>query len=183
MSERSFQKLLRKTAAILAEKSVETQRLYLRQFRAEDFDDFCEFTSQKELRRLSGIPEYKSREEAQTAFSKLLPRKKQVPPKFAVVFRETGKVIGHFSLAVYPFLLADPVLSQLQGLCAAFALNEIVELLQHDGFACSSVTRGVRVVQFRKDDISFALEVKRSEERRVGKECSEPCRSRWSPYH
>ena len=25
--------------------------------------------------------------------------------------------------------------------------------------------------------------VLRSEERRVGKECSEPCRSRWSPYH
>ena len=25
--------------------------------------------------------------------------------------------------------------------------------------------------------------VTRSEERRVGKECSEPCRSRWSPYH
>ena len=24
---------------------------------------------------------------------------------------------------------------------------------------------------------------KRSEERRVGKECSLPCRSRWSPYH
>ena len=26
-------------------------------------------------------------------------------------------------------------------------------------------------------------EMTRSEERRVGKECSEPCRSRWSPYH
>ena len=24
---------------------------------------------------------------------------------------------------------------------------------------------------------------KRSEERRVGKECSDECRSRWSPYH
>ena len=24
---------------------------------------------------------------------------------------------------------------------------------------------------------------KRSEERRVGKECSKQCRSRWSPYH
>ena len=23
----------------------------------------------------------------------------------------------------------------------------------------------------------------RSEERRVGKECYQPCRSRWSPYH
>ena len=25
--------------------------------------------------------------------------------------------------------------------------------------------------------------VERSEERRVGKECSKQCRSRWSPYH
>ena len=29
----------------------------------------------------------------------------------------------------------------------------------------------------------FAGLTLRSEERRVGKECSEPCRSRWSPYH
>ena len=28
-----------------------------------------------------------------------------------------------------------------------------------------------------------ALESLRSEERRVGKECVQPCRSRWSPYH
>ena len=34
------------------------------------------------------------------------------------------------------------------------------------------------------DDEQFIAESKkRSEERRVGKECSEPCRSRWSPYH
>ena len=26
-------------------------------------------------------------------------------------------------------------------------------------------------------------EIYRSEERRVGKECSKQCRSRWSPYH
>ncbi len=124
MSERSFQKLLRKTASILAEKSVETQRLYLRQFCAEDFEDFYEFTSQKEVQRLSGIPERKSTEEARAAFAKILPKRNRACEKFAVVFRETGKVIGHFSLAVYPFLLTDPVLSQLQGLCAAFALNE-----------------------------------------------------------
>ena len=30
---------------------------------------------------------------------------------------------------------------------------------------------------------SVALVLPRSEERRVGKECSELCRSRWSPYH
>src|SRR3546814_18417138 len=30
---------------------------------------------------------------------------------------------------------------------------------------------------------SAALDVARSEERRVGKECVRSCRSRWSPYH
>ena len=29
----------------------------------------------------------------------------------------------------------------------------------------------------------FAVTALRSEERRVGKECVQPCRSRWSPYH
>ena len=33
-----------------------------------------------------------------------------------------------------------------------------------------------------KRDLALA-ESKRSEERRVGKECIPPCRSRWSPYH
>ena len=37
-----------------------------------------------------------------------------------------------------------------------------------------------------KASVNFAADLRsdiRSEERRVGKECSEPCRSRWSPYH
>src|SRR3546814_14029924 len=31
--------------------------------------------------------------------------------------------------------------------------------------------------------LAGAVIVPRSEERRVGKECVSPCRSRWSPYH
>ena len=31
--------------------------------------------------------------------------------------------------------------------------------------------------------IALGAEGNRSEERRVGKECVQPCRSRWSPYH
>jgi len=31
--------------------------------------------------------------------------------------------------------------------------------------------------------LHIEFQTDRSEERRVGKECSEPCRSRWSPYH
>src|SRR3546814_14594675 len=33
------------------------------------------------------------------------------------------------------------------------------------------------------DAVCFCLTQKRSEERRVGKECVSTCRSRWSPYH
>ena len=43
---------------------------------------------------------------------------------------------------------------------ATFAFHQIVELLQHDGFATSAIVRGIRVVQFRKDETSFSLEVK-----------------------
>ena len=32
-------------------------------------------------------------------------------------------------------------------------------------------------------DYKDAPRIQRSEERRVGKECDIPCRSRWSPYH
>ena len=34
-----------------------------------------------------------------------------------------------------------------------------------------------------KPDCVLGLATGRSEERRVGKECSPRCRSRWSPYH
>src|SRR3546814_20537025 len=32
-------------------------------------------------------------------------------------------------------------------------------------------------------DLTAGMSVRRSEERRVGKECVSPCRTRWSPYH
>src|SRR5881397_3687624 len=39
---------------------------------------------------------------------------------------------------------------------------------------------GMRAVVERGS--GYGARVERSEERRVGKECIEPCRSRWSPY-
>ena len=38
-------------------------------------------------------------------------------------------------------------------------------------------------VKYSTNSDDSELELSRSEERRVGKECSSPCRSRWSPYH
>ena len=45
------------------------------------------------------------------------------------------------------------------------------------------VTREPGGTRLGEDLRSLLLQVSRSEERRVGKECSSPCRSRWSPYH
>src|SRR3546814_18294078 len=41
---------------------------------------------------------------------------------------------------------------------------------------------GARGIDYVEDVVLLRLE-RRSEERRVGKECVSTCRSRWSPYH
>src|SRR3546814_11502688 len=48
---------------------------------------------------------------------------------------------------------------------------------------CSSSTSGCAFVSLRPTLARRALLNRRSEERRVGKECVRTCRSRWSPYH
>ena len=53
-------------------------------------------------------------------------------------------------------------------------VREILERVRREGEeAVLDYTRG----------LDLAGGEPRSEERRVGKECSLPCRSRWSPYH
>ena len=57
--------------------------------------------------------------------------------------------------------------------------------LTHEFIQHGDVTVYAHVTSVARASLSFAerLGRARSEERRVGKECSEPCRSRWSPYH
>ena len=45
------------------------------------------------------------------------------------------------------------------------------------------VTRGMDGCLFAYTRADWGTLVERSEERRVGKECTMTCRSRWSPYH
>ena len=40
-----------------------------------------------------------------------------------------------------------------------------------------------RAGQMSAEDKAWEADARRSEERRVGKECCLVCRSRWSPYH
>ena len=55
------------------------------------------------------------------------------------------------------------------------------QLLQKYFYNADSIySQGIEVNRLLEKSRSL---IARSEERRVGKECSEPCRSRWSPYH
>ena len=47
----------------------------------------------------------------------------------------------------------------------------------------ASLERSAHKVDAAAGTMDFASIRGRSEERRVGKECVQPCRSRWSPYH
>ena len=55
--------------------------------------------------------------------------------------------------------------------------------VDHPSFGVSIISRVLEDAGFRVAILSQPEYKNRSEERRVGKECSIPCRSRWSPYH
>ena len=69
-------------------------------------------------------------------------------------------------------------------------LNEIQKLLSSNIHEYRFTALKILVLKYekasqkdKKEIIKFYLKNKRSEERRVGKECASMCRSRWSPYH
>ena len=47
----------------------------------------------------------------------------------------------------------------------------------------TEIIMNIKSLSIKNNSDSNEVKTARSEERRVGKECSEPCRSRWSPYH
>ena len=71
-------------------------------------------------------------------------------------------------------------LTTVEALAAGGKLHPIQEGFKEEhGLQCGFCTPGMMMS-------TFALlgdNPERSEERRVGKECIPPCRSRWSPYH
>ena len=73
---------------------------------------------------------------------------------------------------------------RLQIVSAAIEMIHAYSLV-HDDLPCMDddvLRRGKPTCHIQFDEAT-ALLAGRSEERRVGKECVQPCRSRWSPYH
>src|SRR3546814_13257935 len=77
---------------------------------------------------------------------------------------------------------------KVAGLCARlptprlWKLNESVLMIPKDSKEC--VGEAARLMTFSERlGWGMTMNLRRSEERRVGKECVSTCRSRWSPYN
>ena len=62
-------------------------------------------------------------------------------------------------------------------------LANVVVFAQKKDFDEKELKSGKAPKNFMQPLPIFGRWIDRSEERRVGKECDIPCRSRWSPYH
>ena len=120
LSREQIRSILDEVAGWLLETPPETGLALLRPFREQDREDFLEYVSQPELQRLCGMS-YDSEEEKEADFRRRLAEPQH---SFAVVWKDSGKVIGNLSLGIYPFVVTDPVYSQKRGVSLSFLLHE-----------------------------------------------------------
>lgn len=123
MPREKREEILAEVSARLQQEPLETERLYLRLYREEDFPDFAAYILQKEQQRLAGNCEIDTEAEARELFARLL-RPPQAPRSFAIVLKAENRVVGNFSLGASPFLDEDPLLAEKRGLSFSLVLNE-----------------------------------------------------------
>ena len=115
--------VLKEVSDLTIQKPIETDRVFLRPFREGDLNDLFEFLSQKEQQRLSGNIPVESVEDAREILMWIMDTSHPVTC-FAVALKQSGKVIGNFSIGRYPFLEMDETLRQKRGVSLSCVLNE-----------------------------------------------------------
>src|SRR3546814_16931944 len=93
------------------------------------------------------------------------------------LWRLFRRCVGRFSVAIEPFArgFCYPVAQHVAQL-GAVGLALLAQFLEPVGV-------GRQFFHRRNACLRLGSFLRRSEERRVGKECVSTCRSRWSPYH
>ena len=89
---------------------LETERLILRKFREEDFDDFCDFAMDDEMSRMMGRDRISTRADARLAFMWL---KNRAERGYALELKSTGRVIGSLRVCQVPRF--DEAVRRLEG--------------------------------------------------------------------
>ena len=100
---------------------LETERLILRKFREEDFDDFCDYAMDDEMSRMMGRDRISTRADARLAFMWL---KNRAERGYALELKSTGRVIGSLRVCQVPRF--DEVVRRLEhyeGRSLSFAIS------------------------------------------------------------
>lgn len=98
---------------------LQTQRLILRKFREEDFADVCVFAMDRERNRLIGNAPVESLEDAQAFFAWM---KDMEPRGYALVLKQTGRVVGDLTVYEKSSVGNHPSLAGLTGREMSFSM-------------------------------------------------------------
>ena len=106
---------------VLEDELIQTSRVYIRRFKEEDLEDFCDYATSRKLCRDLGWLYMDKKEEAESFFKSM---NLKTGTTFAIIHKESGKVIGNFGIGLFKGLLQDPILIQMRGITFSFALSE-----------------------------------------------------------
>ena len=101
---------------------IETERLFLRKFRENDFNDFCEYAMDDEMCRMMGRKMMKSREDARWNFDWLKDKEDRA---YGLVYKDIDKIIGNLTVCnVPPNLLEFDKLKGKDGKSMSFSISK-----------------------------------------------------------
>jgi ribosomal-protein-alanine N-acetyltransferase len=89
---------------------LETERLALRKFQEDDFDDFCEYAMDDEMCRMMSRELMRDREDARWNLDWLKDKEERC---YGLVYKETGRIIGNLTVCAVPIELLE--LGKLKG--------------------------------------------------------------------
>lgn len=128
---------------------LETDRLILRRFEQEDFADFCAFAMDDEMCRMMGRAPMPDEAAARVTFDWL---KNHEPRGYAVVLKETGRVVGNLTVAELPkHLMKMKELDGKKGCALSFSIGR---LQQRKGLMSEAV-RAVVHRLFEEEGLDF----------------------------
>lgn len=100
---------------------LETERLILRKFREEDFQDFCAYAMDEEMCRMMGNDLMDTEEAARVTFDWLKDKEER---SYVLILKETGRAIGNLNVtAVRDQLRSLPALAGKQGKDLSFCIS------------------------------------------------------------
>ncbi|MGN0977009.1 MAG: GNAT family N-acetyltransferase [Faecousia sp.] len=100
---------------------LETERLLLRKFREEDFEDFCEYAMDEDMCRMMGRDPMPDTDAARLNFNWLKDKEER---GYVLVLKKTGRVIGNLTVGTVPAELSGlPELAGKNGRSLSFSIS------------------------------------------------------------